>query len=571
MNTIKVLHSSTPGARPAGRTVGELFLNLADGVFGYIDAAGDPIDYSSGGTSVTVADTAPASPSTGDLWFDSGTVGRAFVWDDAWIDLSPGGGGLGDGAGAGEAIIPAPGVGLSQTITIADPADTGLNVVPAAGQTAPIFQAGDAVIDPTNPTGANTLLTTGVADARYLVISAALSVAFADVTADPAPGAPLVGDAVQHAGPAGSADASYAVGGVVLTGDQLVWGGGAWALQRSSYLPIEGGTLLNDQAITLTLRAAGAQTADLLRVQLDDEEIPLSIDAAGVLRAALAESEIQVVTGELRQVHDDAVVDSGVWAAIADDAGHYSLTPRTDAGAAQAGGLYFGRGATGVATAAIEISDGAGDVWAAALDWTTASDLPAEDSLVTRARGDARWLTQAAADAAYLTEAAADALYVPLTGAPVFTGSVEVATDAANTALIEPGQAEFLRTGYSVLVFNNASDAMRVETGGGTPLMRVVSATGDITANSYADISDERLKMNIRDLGSQINGLMALRPVEFDFIASGVHGEGLIAQEVEKVYPDLVFELEDGTKAVRYSRLAIKILKAFQEIIKESR
>jgi len=49
---------------------------------------------STGGGRITVADTAPTVPTQGDVWYDSATAYRAFVWSStaqAWIDLSPAG------------------------------------------------------------------------------------------------------------------------------------------------------------------------------------------------------------------------------------------------------------------------------------------------------------------------------------------------------------------------------------------------------------------------------------------------------------------------------------------------
>jgi hypothetical protein len=41
-----------------------------------------------GGSSVTVSDTAPSSPSSGDLWFDSSTARFFIYYDSFWIEVS---------------------------------------------------------------------------------------------------------------------------------------------------------------------------------------------------------------------------------------------------------------------------------------------------------------------------------------------------------------------------------------------------------------------------------------------------------------------------------------------------
>lgn len=43
-NPLQILRSSTPSARPTGRQPGEIYVNFADGQFGYINAAGVAVD-----------------------------------------------------------------------------------------------------------------------------------------------------------------------------------------------------------------------------------------------------------------------------------------------------------------------------------------------------------------------------------------------------------------------------------------------------------------------------------------------------------------------------------------------
>lgn len=57
-DVIQVLRSSEPGRRPAERAPGELFVNFADGVFGYIDQDGNAVDYGGSGGTELPADAA---------------------------------------------------------------------------------------------------------------------------------------------------------------------------------------------------------------------------------------------------------------------------------------------------------------------------------------------------------------------------------------------------------------------------------------------------------------------------------------------------------------------------------
>ena len=116
-----------------------------------------------------------------------------------------------------------------------------------------------------------------------------------------------------------------------------------------------------------------------------------------------------------------------------------------------------------------------------------------------------------------------------------------------------------------------------------------LTLTGTLTQNS-----DERLKENIADVQDGLDCVKKLRPVKYtrkeipdpvfekdkdgnDIIPDpapqgGQRGSsevehGLIAQEVEKVCPDLVgtSEYSEGYKSVDYSRLSVVLLKAVQQ------
>jgi|HubBroStandDraft_2_1064218.scaffolds.fasta_scaffold00040_39 hypothetical protein len=119
-NQVQVLKSSTPGVRPAGRLPGELYVNWADNQLGVINASNvatdllavrfysvlanyvpgnytvyqgvlyscilaanpgafNPANWAQVGGSVTISDTPPALPQSGQLWFDS-VGGQLYVW-----------------------------------------------------------------------------------------------------------------------------------------------------------------------------------------------------------------------------------------------------------------------------------------------------------------------------------------------------------------------------------------------------------------------------------------------------------------------------------------------------------
>jgi len=95
-----------------------------------------------------------------------------------------------------------------------------------------------------------------------------------------------------------------------------------------------------------------------------------------------------------------------------------------------------------------------------------------------------------------------------------------------------------------------------------------INANGASTA-AFGTFSDARLKENITNLPSQLANILALRPVEFDYIQSegGGHQIGFIAQEMEQVYPDVVAERADGMKTITaWSKTEARLVKAIQEL-----
>ena len=108
----------------------------------------------------------------------------------------------------------------------------------------------------------------------------------------------------------------------------------------------------------------------------------------------------------------------------------------------------------------------------------------------------------------------------------------------------------------------------------------LIRATNDVVA-FYS--SDKRLKDNIETIKSPLEKLDKINGVEFDWIPKeGIHENeghdiGVIAQEVEKVIPEIVQTRDNGYKAVKYEKIvpllieSIKELKAEIEELKKSK
>jgi hypothetical protein len=104
-----------------------------------------------------------------------------------------------------------------------------------------------------------------------------------------------------------------------------------------------------------------------------------------------------------------------------------------------------------------------------------------------------------------------------------------------------------------------------------------VEAEGTIwSSHGYTQGSDARMKSNVEQLSNVLDKLGAFRGVSFGWIdgdttARNQRNIGVIAQEVEKVFPELVSQHGDeGQKAVDYSGLAGILVEAAKELKAEN-
>ena len=96
-----------------------------------------------------------------------------------------------------------------------------------------------------------------------------------------------------------------------------------------------------------------------------------------------------------------------------------------------------------------------------------------------------------------------------------------------------------------------------------------INANGALQA-AFGTYSDKRLKENVIPLPSQLQNIMALQPVEFDYKNGAGHQIGFIAQDVKTIYPDLVGEDSDGYLTLSgLGKNEARMIKAFQEFAAE--
>ena len=90
----------------------------------------------------------------------------------------------------------------------------------------------------------------------------------------------------------------------------------------------------------------------------------------------------------------------------------------------------------------------------------------------------------------------------------------------------------------------------------------------DLTvAGTLTETSSRRYKKNIKPITDQLKKLIQLQGVEYDRKESQNHEIGLIAEEVNKVYPDLVSKNDEGqTEGIQYSKLTSVLVESIKEL-----
>jgi hypothetical protein len=139
----------------------------------------------------------------------------------------------------------------------------------------------------------------------------------------------------------------------------------------------------------------------------------------------------------------------------------------------------------------------------------------------------------------------------------IHIGSQGSPSDGATIRIGTPGtQNLFFAAGVRGVTTNN-NDAIPV----------VIDSAGQLGTVS----SSRRFKEDIEDMGDASSGLLSLRPVTFRYQKPFADGSkpiqyGLIAEEVEEVYPDLVAHSADGQiESVKYQVLDSMLLNELQK------
>jgi hypothetical protein len=166
-----------------------------------------------------------------------------------------------------------------------------------------------------------------------------------------------------------------------------------------------------------------------------------------------------------------------------------------------------------------------------------------------------------------------------VSGGSSLTNQLEIRSDDATPARIDfycevnnlhrvrlksPLHSEF--SGNPDVVLPNISGNLLV---GDTasPISQDLNTTGVITAQDFDALSDINFKENIQTVDNALNKVMSLRGVSFDWKKSKQPSFGVIAQEIEEVFPDLVHG--ESPKTVNYNGLVSVLIESIKDMKRE--
>jgi hypothetical protein len=173
----------------------------------------------------------------------------------------------------------------------------------------------------------------------------------------------------------------------------------------------------------------------------------------------------------------------------------------------------------------------------------------------------------------------------PSGNAAIFLGAAS--TRQLEIAWLDPNFARITAEGGHPLALQDAGGSVGIGTETPRDLLevngelRVADCVKNAAGTQIAGTcpSDERLKTNIEPFSPLLSRLVWLQPVHFDWRAveypdyhfGSERAYGLIAQQVEQVFPELVSRDKNGFKAVNYSELPLLLLQAVRELNAENK
>ena len=91
---------------------------------------------------------------------------------------------------------------------------------------------------------------------------------------------------------------------------------------------------------------------------------------------------------------------------------------------------------------------------------------------------------------------------------------------------------------------------------------------GKIKCTEVVQTSDGRLKKAVKPIQNALNKIMNLKGITYQWKDSNMGKNeviGLVAQEVESVFPEVVTNDKEGNKSIAYSKMVAPLIEAIKE------
>lgn len=150
--------------------------------------------------------------------------------------------------------------------------------------------------------------------------------------------------------------------------------------------------------------------------------------------------------------------------------------------------------------------------------------------------------------------------------------TADIANSAITTVKLADGAVTLAKLDSAVQTTISASSLPLI---GGTMSGNIamggndISGAGTISATDFNTTSDITLKDNIQILENPLNKINQLSGYTFNWKKDNRPAVGIMAQEVEQVFPEMVTTGADGYKRVNYDALVPVLIEAVKELSKK--
>jgi len=128
------------------------------------------------------------------------------------------------------------------------------------------------------------------------------------------------------------------------------------------------------------------------------------------------------------------------------------------------------------------------------------------------------------------------------------------------------GTLTTVNTSNTKLSFVPSTGALSATSFSGTS----ATLTGALSAGSITETSSITLKENIQPINNALEAILGLNGVTYDRKDKSSKNEaGLIAEEVEKILPNLVVKKEGQAYGINYTKFSAYLIEAIKDLVKE--